>query len=90
MFGLRTRDAAGNVTLEITDRITRVLGTLFINSVSGSISHAGLSTGTPFLSFLTYNGGAAPLFSISGTTISWTSQNAQLSYPNGLLVFGVY
>lgn len=75
--GLQVFDAGGNLTLDVTDRISRVLGVVTIAAnASGSVSSAGFSGLSPFwfcvplASFDSY----LPEFSFdAGTnTLSWT------------------
>lgn len=78
--GLQAWDAGGVLTLDITDRIARVLGTQQVSGGSGTISHAAFTTGTPFAipvplttSFdAPYYEPGTLVFSWSGTTMSWT------------------
>lgn len=55
--GLQTFDQYGNVLLDLTDRVTRYIGTYFLaaGSGEGSIYSEGLLTGTPFPVFTRMN-----------------------------------
>lgn len=49
--GLQTFDAAGNLKIELSDRIARLLGIFFFSTgASGSTVIDGLLTGSPFFS----------------------------------------
>lgn len=91
--GLQVFDANGNLTLDITDRLTRVIGsfTVAAGAAAGSITVAQFSTGTPWVFPLIYsiNGdNTDPAFSISGTTLSWTANTAALI--DVFVIYGVY
>lgn len=47
-YGLITYDANGNKTLDIADRITRVLGEFTIDTMSGTIINHYLLQGSPW------------------------------------------
>jgi hypothetical protein len=46
--GLQVWDESGNLVVDITDRLAKMLGTIYTGAVSGSASVPGLSSGTPF------------------------------------------
>ena len=90
--GLQIWDASGNLILDTSNRIGRVLGVVTLDgNTSSSETNDGLLTGTPFYmvvflgSFATYS----PTISIASNVISWTM-------PSGAagnfyrLVYGVY
>lgn len=90
-WGLRTRDAAGNIIVDYTDRLMRVLGIVSSGTGAGSVSAPGFSQGTPF--FVTVpksgsfdNGTFIANVSISGTTLSWTNPYARDCF----IIYGVY
>lgn len=74
-YGLVVRDAAGNVILDTSTRLTRILGTFNTGTSNGSITDGNLAQGTPFW-FISDGYGSGDGFtadiSVSGTTISWT------------------
>lgn len=75
--GLQVWDAAGNLVVDITTRLSRFLGSVNSGTSAGSISVPDLVQGTPFY-FVIISGGAVPVGSFgpevtfSGTTMSWT------------------
>lgn len=48
MQGLRVYDGNGNTILDVTDRLTRVCGTVNTGTADGSITDDALLTGTPW------------------------------------------
>ena len=90
--GLEITGPTGTVELLVTDRITRILGEVALTgNTAGSVTNAGLSTGTPF-AWASKDDGAFfakdPAWSVSGNVLSWTwpySQGGAFT-----LVYGVY
>ena len=91
--GLEIIGPDGTVELTISDRITRILGEVSMTGgTAGSVTNAGLSTGTPFF-WVSKNASSgyfveSPSISVAGTTLSWT-------WPYGgggsfKLVYGVF
>jgi len=89
--GLQVFDASGNIVLDITDRLTRVLGEVNTGAAAGSVTDAGLSSGDPWYIAFRVDGAmwssadADLAISISGTTLSWsygsgTAQNMTITY----------
>jgi hypothetical protein len=83
MQGLQVFDAGGTVVLDVTDRLTRVLGSFSTGTTSGSITDNNLASGTPwFVAAMSPsqfdNGYAAPTvgapyaISFTSNSISWT------------------
>ena len=73
--GLQCWDAAGNITVDLTSRMTRLLG--YVNQGAGSLQEPALSQGIPFvIPILDQNGLMYPqnvnVPTISGTTVAWT------------------
>jgi len=93
MAGLKVWDGAGNVVLDISDRLSRALGSFSVGSnaapSSGSFSVPGLTTGT----FWYIDGaqtvvlGESVRCSVSGSTLSWSA--TVLSVPH-TIHYGVY
>lgn len=95
--GLQVYNANGQLTLEVTDRITRVTGTgQTVSNVAGSMVVPGVSTqtkGTPFYQVLTSpqfpfgSPGTShmPQFNISGNTVTWTAATIPCQF-----IVGVY
>lgn len=74
--GLQCWDANGNLTVDLTSRMTRLLGE--INQGAGSIQEPALAEGIAFvLPILDQNGLMYPenlrVPTISGTTVTWTT-----------------
>lgn len=84
--GLQVFDAAGNLKLDLTDRVARYLGTIFIPlGTSGSYVNDGFLTGTPFCAaHMVSQGGSSwpgnnlwpPAISFSGNTMYYGPANA--------------
>jgi len=92
-LGMQAFDGAGNLLIDVTTRLSRVIGTQTIaagssgslvvpNSTQGSIWWAICPSGASRY---------VPLISLSGSTISWSPNG---SYPGGpvdaLLIYGLY
>jgi len=75
-FGLRVRDSSGAITLELTDRLPRILGSVSTGTAPGSRSVPDFAGRQPFYFFVpnTVTGDVFnhPVISVSGTTLSWT------------------
>lgn len=88
--GLQIFDASGNVILDTNVKAGRVLGTATVAaSTAGSVTNAGLTTGTPFWIYqasTTSYFARAPTISVSGSTLSWAADSDRA----GLIVYGVY
>ncbi|SDL92717.1 hypothetical protein SAMN04488502_1011200 [Dendrosporobacter quercicolus] len=99
MQGLQCWDANGNLTLDLTDRLTRVLGEFKTGTVNGSITDANIANGTPWILNLSMGRNIAEqekIFDIliNGSTISWTFTNYSSSFPGTAIsrkfIYGVY
>ncbi len=91
--GLQINDASGNLVVDITTRLNRVLGRIDVNKANGSESNSGLSQGNPYFIILGQDVGLiSPNVSISGTTITWTYDVvAPDEYKdNTIILYGVY
>ena len=75
--GLRQRDINGNVILDTRyDAINRVFDTRTLDGNAGSLTDARFAAGQPFAAIVPYSNlttTTPPVFSFSGTTMSWTS-----------------
>lgn len=72
--GYQEWDAAGNLIVDITTNVARVLGVATLTGgTDGSLTDADLLTGTPFVQcvFLNSYAGYMPTFTVSGSTLSW-------------------
>lgn len=96
--GLRVRDENTNrVTLEITDSLTKLLGSVMTGAQNGSINVPEFATNRPWASVpIIYqnnplNFGAQCVVTISGTTLSWVYYSAQGDQPrNTKITYGIY
>lgn len=101
--GLQVFDASGNLIVDTSTYLGRILGSVTIESGnSGSLVDAALLTGTPFAvpctQFLDgYDpfewdpGISNPSISFSGNTMSWSSYNSSLiERPSYIIYYGVY
>lgn len=88
--GLQIWDSSGNLVFDTNTAAGRVLGVTDITaSTSGSVTNAGLATGTAFCFFQTKSTSyftAVPSITLSGTTLSWDNGSGT----NAFLVYGVY
>jgi hypothetical protein len=96
VMGFRQRDPSGNLLVDITTRMPRIMGRVAISpGVSGSVSVPASGTNPLFYWF---NASAAqpdfnasPKFTDNGTVISWTFGAANAAYNRGgSLVYGRY
>lgn len=99
--GLQVFDSGGNVVMDISTIVGRQIAIIDASAISGSMSIAGLSDGTPFaIPILNTAGGVtgygaitAPVVTFSGNTVSWTRQNYPFvgaTIPSCQLLLGVY
>jgi hypothetical protein len=92
-LGVQVFDASGNLLIDVTTRLSRVIGTQTITAgSSGSLAVPNATQGQIWWAISPSNGSRyVPLISISGNTISWSTNT---SYPNGpvdsLLIYGLY
>lgn len=93
--GLKVWDAAGNQIIDVSDRLTRILGFVSMpaNS-SGSVVDDGFLTGTPFFVAIRSNGttffngtSVAVSISFSGNTMNYATTQTVADF---LIVYGVY
>lgn len=78
--GLQIFDASGNIVLDATYRVMRIIGSSNINGNSGGVSDSRLAQGgwVAFQPSVTCGDGflsggiICPSFSISGSTLTWT------------------
>jgi hypothetical protein len=100
--GLQIFDASGNIILDATYRVMRIINSVYIgpNNLSGSITDARLAQGG-YVCFQPVNtcgdgylagGVIAPTMSISGSVLSWSyaPKNSQQYdiYQEGTLFYG--
>jgi hypothetical protein len=89
--GLQCWDANGNITVDLTSRMTRLLG--YVNQGAGSLQEPALSQGIPFvIPILDQNGLMYPqnvnVPAISSTTVTWTGSAGQVVTTFGLIPRG--
>jgi len=86
----------GVVEIEITTKLTRMVGQVHTYGVNGSIVVPEFASGYPYftLSRLQSSGYGyliSPKLSASGTTLSWTyGANSPAAPQDALIVYGVY
>lgn len=84
--GLQVFDASGNIIMDISDRVGRVLGILRIPAgASSSLTLSGYTNGQVFAAFQRDNSfvldesgqqlGSVPNITVSGGTITWVSSS---------------
>jgi len=81
--GFRVRNnITGEVTVEITDRLTRVIGTVHVTTAPGSFVIPG-NNGTAFF-YLSSDGLGTriPAVTQNGRTLSWPALDASFDNPN--------
>lgn len=104
-MGFRTFKPNGDLDVDTRFALVRFLGTAFVpkptGNATGSITHAGLSTGTPYwrINGTTTNFIITPNIYVSGNTLTWEYNFDQIGgvavATAGILsditiVFGVY
>jgi len=104
MFGLQVRNGSGNAVLDISDRLTRVLGTVFIQGgpqfSEGSINHGGISSGTFWYALIdnstgrdySYIGFSPPKIVQDGNNVFWRMPSGLSKdyVSDNLMIYGVY
>ena len=90
-LGLQVFDASGNVIVDTSTRLGRILGVTNTNTSTGSLVNSNFSTGTPFwyaIPLLRNDVHFGPLITVSGNTLSWDYQGR--TFVNHRIVYGVY
>jgi hypothetical protein len=91
--GLQVWDAAGNLVVDTTTRVGKILGvTTLTGGVAGSVVDSRFGFGVGFWRVvpLTNYAVAMPTLSLSGDTLSWTWPNGGSGSQGYSLVYGVY
>jgi hypothetical protein len=101
MQGLQIFDAGGNVVLDVTDRLTRVLGEFETGTSDGFITDTNLDYGTPWFiaklngsvtvkeGYNSYYSSSVPiLISFNSQSLSWSFSGGSVA--NHHIVYGVY
>lgn len=90
--GLQIYDASGNAILDITDRITTILGEINLSAATygaTNVSNATFALGTPWYFVITYDTNTVLTYdfnvSISGTTLTYSGDT-----PACKIIYGVY
>lgn len=76
--GIRTRDANGDVLVDISDQLTRIIGMVTTGTSDGSVTDPGLQEGEPFVAVLPPSEAVnyfMPFFEFSGDTMSWSFED---------------
>lgn len=96
-FGLQIWNANSELTVGLTDSLTKYVGTFALgeNSGNGSATYAGLAGGRPFAvcwrTSTTPTMYFVPLITFSGTTVYWTYPGSSTSSRAAVrVVIGVY
>lgn len=95
--GLETWDGQGRQTLQITDRLTQLMGMFETGTNSGSVVVPATGAGNqvwaqfiPYGTTTTYNT-TIPEFYLEGSTIRWEfSASTSLFRQGGLVIYGRY
>ena len=91
--GWQAFDASGNLIVDVSTRLGRVLGVQTLTAATGgSVTNANFASGTPFwmLSNVSVAGARQPEITFSGTTLSWSFPGVGWSGETYRLVYGVY
>lgn len=100
--GLQCFNSSGTMILDVTDRLTKMLGSFTTGTVAGSLTDANIANGVfwyvmnPYVAGGNYNFLEKQwLITCSGTTISWTPMNdpdggSRLSALNAFVHYGIY
>ena len=93
--GLQVWDTNEGLTVDITTRLTRVLGSFTTTegvSVSGSVVDDNLLSGQPWYTIQQTPSARPwlPLIAISGNTISWEGRGGNSVTRSVTVVYGVY
>lgn len=94
-YGLRVRDHAGAISVEYSDRISRVLGSFSTGTSNGSFVVPSDASGAVFYAVAGTTGFAAgivyPTVYLSGRTISWAFETGSASDRRAAtIVYGVH
>jgi hypothetical protein len=91
--GLRVWDNVGNLLIDTSTRMGRVLGQISTGTADGSVTSAGFATGAPFYAIVPKSGSPAaintPNITITGNTMSWSFSGVP-SPQDSLVLYGVY
>lgn len=89
--GLEVYDANGVLVIGITDRLQRVLGSVYTGTGAGSLTVPGFASGVPFY-FVRRDGNLDSIntlqpknVTVQGNTLSWSADGQALT-----ILYGVY
>lgn len=88
--GLQLFNANGGLILNVTDSLTRVLGTVQSGTVAGSITDINLLTGTPWCVVYNEIGVQCWQITFNGAVMSWTFIPGAYWARDSVLTYGVY
>ena len=98
--GFETFDGSGNLIISVTDRITKVLGSVDSGTSDGSVFVPGFSTGRPWVRAVAITNGSpnelAANAYISGNSVIWYFVGPNDSPPpftvrrNTRITYGIY
>ncbi len=92
-LGMQVFDAAGNIMIDVTTRLSRVIGTVAIPAAStSSLAVPNTSQGTIWYAIYGNNGNRySPVITVAGGVISWSPRGG---FPGGAvdvtMVYGLY
>lgn len=95
-YGLEIRNASNQVTLSVTDSLTKYVGTFSIaaGASNGSATYADLAGGRPFATVIRTTTDPyqlySPLITFSGTTVYWTFTTGSYNRTACNVVLGTY
>lgn len=94
--GLQVLNENGTVTLDVSERLTRVIGSFYANGSNGAITDWNVANGGTFWYIVfpaidvAWVDAMLPVVTASGATISWTYEwGANVNAPATIL-YGVY
>ncbi|MDF4024142.1 hypothetical protein P3W24_04045 [Luteibacter sp. PPL201] len=88
--GVRIKDRNGNIVVDFTSKLPRIIGYIDTNGSAGSINVPELALGNAYWVVSPISGTSgrgSPNVSISGTTLSWSYPNATV---NDRIYYGYY
>lgn len=95
--GFQAWDAAGNLVVDLTDRLTQYVGAVTITGgSSGSVTVSGKGAGNKlWCTFIPSTNGNSfianmPRFVVGSSSISWSFSSGNSSYVSGTLLYGFY
>lgn len=96
IVGLEIFDASGNLTLRVTDRLTRVAGTVYTGNADGFIAvpvFATVAQSARWATIVDFEGGGqyAPIFTLANEGLYWTFRGNRFNAKNpSWVTYGVF